>query len=151
MKYTTSCYLNVNDKTLMLYRNKKKDDPNHGKWVGVGGKLENHELPTEAAKREFKEETGLDLLDIKLRGILLFVSDNWEDEMIFLYSATKYCGEQKECNEGELHWVDNNKIFDLSLWEGDIHFLKLLYNQDEYFELKCEYINEICVKTQRVL
>ena len=40
MKETTLCYIKENDKVLMLYRNRKEQDMNQGKWIGVGGKLE---------------------------------------------------------------------------------------------------------------
>ena len=61
MKLTTICYIEKDDKTLMLYRNKKKDDIHEGKYVGVGGKFEQGETPEECVIREVKEETGLTL------------------------------------------------------------------------------------------
>ena len=57
---------------LMLYRNKKVNDINHGKWIGVGGHIEENESPEQAVKREVKEETNLDLLSCHKIGIILF-------------------------------------------------------------------------------
>ena len=37
---TTLCYLEKDGAYLMLHRVKKKNDVNHDKWVGVGGKFE---------------------------------------------------------------------------------------------------------------
>ena len=64
MKFTTLCYIEKNDKYLMLYRNKKENDLNEGKWIGVGGKFEEKESPEECLIREVKEEIGIeDLFD----------------------------------------------------------------------------------------
>ena len=61
MLQTTICYLTVDGKTLMLHRVKKKNDMNHDKWIGIGGKFEFGESPEECNLREFREETGLTL------------------------------------------------------------------------------------------
>ena len=63
MLHTTICYLSVNGKTLMIHRIKKKNDVNHDKWIGIGGKFEGEESPDECLLREAKEETGLTLTD----------------------------------------------------------------------------------------
>ena len=55
MKFTTLCYIEKNDKYLMLYRNKKENDLNEGKWIGVGGKFEEKESPEECLLREIEE------------------------------------------------------------------------------------------------
>ena len=39
------CYIERDGQYLMLYRNVKRADPNKGKWIGLGGKLENGETP----------------------------------------------------------------------------------------------------------
>lgn len=53
---STLCYLEKDGKYLMLYRNKKEKDPNVGKWIGVGGKIEADETPLACVIREVKEE-----------------------------------------------------------------------------------------------
>ena len=55
---TTLCYLERDDAYLMLHRVKKKNDVNHDKWIGIGGKFEGVESPEECLLREAKEETG---------------------------------------------------------------------------------------------
>ncbi|MDE7162441.1 MAG: NUDIX domain-containing protein, partial [Anaeroplasmataceae bacterium] len=62
LKYTTLCYIEDEGKYLMLYRNKKKQDVNQGKWIGVGGHKEDGETIEECLLREVYEETGLKLL-----------------------------------------------------------------------------------------
>ena len=90
MRLTTLCYIEKNGKYLMLHRTKKKNDENHDKWIGVGGKFEPGESPDECLIREVKEETGLTLTTYQFRGIVTFCSDEWEDEYMHLFTATEF-------------------------------------------------------------
>ena len=92
MKLTTLCYIEKDDKYLMLHRVKKENDLNHDKWVGVGGKFEPDETPEECMLREVREETGLTLTKYQFRAILTFLSDEWETEYIHLYTASEFTG-----------------------------------------------------------
>ena len=140
MKNTTLCYIeNDNDDYLMLYRNKKKNDPNAGKWIGIGGKFKEGESPEECLLREVSEETGLTLLEWKLCGIVTFVSNEWETEYMFLYTANNWSGELTDCNEGSLAWKHKSEFNNLPMWEGDKIFLKLLREQNDFFSLKLSY------------
>lgn len=139
MKFTTLCYIERDNKYLMLYRNKKENDLNEGKWIGVGGKFEEKESPDECLLREVKEETGLTLTEYKLRCLVTFVLDKWETEHMYVYSATKFEGEIQECNEGVLKWIDKDKIFDLPIWEGDRIFLERMQKEKDFFTIKLEY------------
>lgn len=141
MLQTTLCYLNRNGKTLMLHRVKKKDDVNHDKWIGIGGKFEQGESPEECMLREFREETGLQLTRWRYRGIVTFVSDTW-CEYMHLFSADGYTGEIKSCDEGALEWVDTDKLTKLPIWEGDKVFLRLLETDEPFFSLKLVYEGE---------
>ncbi len=133
------CYLEKDGKYLMLNRNKKKNDVNSGKWIGVGGKFESGESPEECLVREVCEETGYTLLSYRFRGIITFVSDIYETEYMFLYTSTEFEGEEKVCDEGELHWVDKKDVLNLPLWEGDKVFLRYLYENRDVFSLKLSY------------
>ena len=82
MKQTTLCYLERGNQYLMLHRVKKENDASHDKWIGVGGKCEKDESPDECMIREVKEETGLDVLQWRYRGIVTFISDVWPCEYI---------------------------------------------------------------------
>ena len=139
MKQTTLCYLERGDEYLMLHRTKKKNDENHDKWIGVGGKFEANESPEDCMRREILEETGLTVTDYRYRGIVTFVSDLYETEYMHLFTVTDWTGEARECDEGELAWIKKQKLFDLTLWQGDRIFLKLLQEDVPFFSLKLTY------------
>lgn len=141
MKVATSCYITKDNKTLMLHRIKKKNDVHKGRWIGLGGKIEQGETPEDCVIREVKEESGLTLKNPILRGILTFPKfDKNEDWYVFLYTATEVEGELQECNEGVLQWIDNDKILDLNILEGDKLFLGWL-KQYKMFSAKLVYDN----------
>ncbi len=142
MKLTTLCYIEQDNRYLMLHRTKKENDCNKDKWIGIGGHFEEGESPEECMLREVAEETSLQLLSYKLRGIINFVSDEWGTEYMFLFTADQFAGEIGTCNEGELCWVDKEKVYDLPIWEGDKIFFKLLEEEKEFFSLKLQYEGE---------
>ena len=114
---TTLCYLERDDAYLMLHRIKKQDDYNHDKWVGVGGKFERFE------------------------SLLTFVWGNMT-EFIHLYTADGWQGEMVQgdaCKEGVLEWVPKEKVTELTIWEGDKIFFRLLNGDRPYFSLKLVY------------
>ena len=139
MKMTTLCYLERGSEYLMLHRVTKKNDENHDKWIGVGGKFEAGESPEDCVVRECFEETGLRLTDYRYRGIVTFVSDKWGTEYMHLFTATGFEGEQHPCDEGELAWIDKRRLRELTLWEGDRIFLRLLEEDAPFFSLKLVY------------
>ena len=142
MKLTTLCYIEKDDKYLMIHRIKKKHDVNKDKWIGIGGKFERGESPEDCILRETKEETGLTLTSYRLRGVLTFMynDDDAEMEYIFLYTADGFTGELIECDEGELAWVDKEEVPELPTWEGDRVFLNLLLSGEErFFSIKLKY------------
>ncbi len=146
MKNTTLCYLEKDGQYLMLYRNKKKNDPNAGKWIGVGGKFEEGESPDECVCREVWEETGLRLTQWRFRGIVTFVSDLWPSEYMHLFTADGFEGDVHACNEGDLSWVNKQEVPQLPLWEGDRIFLRLLAQEEPFFLLKLEYHGDELVR-----
>lgn len=148
MKLTTLCYIEKDDKYLMLHRLKKENDLNHDKWVGVGGKFEPDETPEECMLREVREETGLTLTKYRFRAILTFLSDEWETEYIHLYTASEFTGMLLECDEGNLGWIPKSEIDKLKLWEGDKIFFKLLRETEDFFSLKLRYEGEKLVETK---
>ena len=143
MRQTTLCYIeNPRGEYLMLHRVKKKEDANHDKWIGIGGKFEDGESPEECVLREVREETGLTLTDYRYRGLVTFVSDAWETEYMHLFTATGYEGAPGDCDEGVLEWIDKDALAALPQWEGDRLFLRLLRDDGPFFSLKLRYEGE---------
>ena len=139
MKLATLCYLRNGYKTLMIHRIKKANDMHQGKWNGVGGKLEAGESPEECARREILEETGLFVKHLEWKGLLTFPGfSNDEDWYAFVFVAREFDGQLIESPEGNLEWIDNDRLLTLPLWEGDRIFLPWL-ERDDFFSGKFIY------------
>ena len=139
MKNSTLCYLEKDGSYLMLHRVKKERDCNKGKWIGVGGKFEDGETPEECARREIAEETGLTVGRLRFRGIVTFVSDEWETEYMHLFTSDDFSGSLTDCDEGVLEWVPKDRLGELNLWQGDAIFLRLIEQDAPFFSLKLSY------------
>ena len=139
MVETTLCYIEHAGRVLLLHRTRRDEDPNRGKWIGVGGHIEPGETPEECALREVREETGLRLLDLRSRGVVRFRSDASPDEDMYLFMATAFSGRLRECDEGELKWVEKEKMFELPMWEGDRVFLQLMDEGRDKFDCTLQY------------
>ena len=143
----------------MLYRNRKKEDMNEGKWISPGGKVEAGETPDECVTREVLEETGLKLNSWVFHGVIEFRSDEYEDEDMYLYSSSDFVPadeeaarifintgryEPPECREGELIWVPHGEMLDLPTWEGDRAFLTELLRGEKEINMRLQYEGESC-------
>ena len=136
---TTLCYIQRGEEYLMLHRIKKENDLNKDKWVGIGGKFLDKESPEDCLLREVEEETGLTLTSYRYRGIVTFVSDRWPTEYMHLFTASSFCGELRECDEGVLEWLPKDQLLNIPRWEGDDLFLKLIWEDAPFFSLKVCY------------
>lgn len=143
---TTLCYIERRNQYLMLHRTVKKNDVNKDKWIGVGGHFEEGESPEDCLLREVKEETGLTLTSYRFRGIVTFICDDDPALFMCLYTAVGFTGEQRECQEGKLEWVDKDKIEELELWEGDKIFFRLLREEAPFFSLKLVYVKGVLIE-----
>ena len=138
MDKTVLCYLYKDHSYLLMYRNKKINDINHDKYIGIGGHLEKGETKEEALIREVKEETGLTLNSFKYRGELMFINGDYQ-EVMYLYLSDDFSGELSECDEGELVWVNEKVLLSLNMWEGDKYFLEPLINTDSFIKMTLTY------------
>lgn len=138
-KISTLCYIEADNKYLMLHRTVKKNDVNKDKWIGVGGHFEAEESPEECLLREVKEETGYTLTSYRFRGFVTFISGIGVNEYMCLYTADGFTGNQSPCDEGELVWVNKKDIKHLQIWEGDEIFLRLIEEDRDFFSLKLVY------------
>ena len=139
MQKTSLIYVEQDGKYLMLHRVSKKNDPNHDKWIGVGGKFEPGESAEMCARREMYEETGLTALTLEYRGIVDFYCDVATDEEMHLFTCKDFAGLLRPCDEGVLEWVEKSRVGELRLWEGDKIFLKLLAQDAPFFHLELRY------------
>lgn len=129
----TLVYVKRPGQTLMLHRIKRAGDMHQGKWNGLGGKFEPGESPEMCAIREVREESGLTISNPELRGILTFPDfRSGEDWYAFVFVARTFSGALIDCTEGVLEWIDDDRLLDLPLWEGDRIFLPWL-DQDRFF------------------
>ena len=139
MKLATLCYLRRGNQTLMIHRVKKENDIHEGKWNGLGGKMEQGETPEECAIREIREEAGLTANRVEFKGLLTFPKfAHDEDWYAFVFVVTEFEGKLIDSPEGILTWVDNDRLLDLNLWEGDRYFLPWL-DQPGFFSAKFNY------------
>ena len=116
---TTLCYIERQGQYLMLHRVKKENDINKDKWIGIGGTY---------------------------RGLVTFVSDRWVTEYMHLFTARTDQAEFIDCDEGDLEWVEKDKVKDLPIWTGDKIFLDLLNQDVPFFSLKLSYVGDTLVE-----
>ena len=133
-------------RVLMIHRNIRIGDHHLGKYNGLGGKLEPREDIVSGMKREIREEAGVEVTSLTLRG-----SVNWpgfgkhgEDWLGFIFIIDGWRGEPlTENNEGTLHWIDlarllqasstdtkTQNLASLPMWPGDMYFLPLVFGDD---------------------
>ena len=120
-------------RVLLVHRNARPDDQHLGKYNGLGGKMELNEDIAECMRREIAEEAGIECTSMQLRGTI-----NWpgfgkqgEDWLGFIFLIDGFTGEAwSENEEGTLEWVPLESMYDLPMWEGDRHFLPLVFDQD---------------------
>lgn len=148
MKLATLCYLKRQGQTLMLLRNKKKNDIHVGKWNGLGGKFEPGESPEDCVRREVEEESGYRIQNPKLVGFLTFPEfKDGEDWYVFVYTADEIKGEMRDSAEGELAWIPDSKLLELNLWQGDYSFLPWI-EEGRLFSAKFFYKNKELVSQE---
>lgn len=158
MKETTLVHVVRDGCVLMMHRISKKDDINHGKWIGVGGKFEKGETPEECMRREVREETGLQIDSYRYCGIVTFVSDENETEYMHLFTVTGFHDRNgvyvcegksapgameitlKKCEEGTLEWLPKEELTHIPHWAGDRIFLPLILDAVvPFFSMKLVY------------
>ncbi|WP_058834894.1 NUDIX hydrolase [Luteimonas abyssi] len=120
-------------RVLLIHRNARADDQHLGKYNGLGGKIEADEDIVEGMRREIHEEAGIECDDIQLRGTISWpgFGKHGEDWFGFVFVIAGYSGTPFETNpEGTLEWVEIDRLMELPMWEGDRHFLPLVFDDD---------------------
>lgn len=120
-------------RVLMIHRNARPGDHHLGKYNGLGGKLEADEDVVAGMRREILEEAGITCDALALRGTISWpgFGKHGEDWLGFVFVVTRHGGEPFASNpEGTLEWVEVDRLLELPLWEGDRHFLPLVFDDD---------------------
>lgn len=119
---------------LLIHRNRRPDDVHFGKYNGLGGKLDAGEDVVTCMCREIHEEAGLECESLVLRGTISWpgFGKHGEDWFGFIFRIDRWRGEPRTDNpEGTLEWVAVDRVLELPLWEGDRHFLPLVFERTE--------------------
>jgi 8-oxo-dGTP diphosphatase len=138
MTLATLCYIHQKGTTLMIHRTKRANDIHSGKWNGLGGKFEPGESSEQCVRREVLEESGLEIVDPRLRGLVMFPGFKGNDWYVFVFTAVTSSGNLKENEEGYLEWIPDSKLESLALWPSDHIFLPWL-REDKFFSAKFVY------------
>lgn len=126
----TMCFVFRDDKVLLIKASEKKDW--EGKYDPVGGHIEEGEEILSSAKREIREETGLDINNIKLSGVMHVSNFFGKDIMLFVTSCDVESDEVISNHEGELEWVNINKISEVDIFDDVEEIMKKVIN-GEFF------------------
>lgn len=117
---------------LLVHRTARPGDHHAGKYNGLGGKLEPDEDVAAGLRREIREEAGIDCDEIQLAGTVSWpgFGKGGEDWFGFLFRITRWSGTVRDASpEGPLVWVDLDAVESLPLWDGDRHFLPLVFDR----------------------
>lgn len=121
------------ERVLLVHRNARSDDQHLGKYNGLGGKMEPAEDVVSCMRREIREEAQIEVTSMQLRGTI-----NWtgfgpkgEDWLGFIFRIDAFEGTPAKSNaEGSLEWHPIDRLLELPMWEGDRHFLPLVFDDD---------------------
>lgn len=120
-------------RVLLIHRNARPDDAHYGKYNGLGGKMDRDEDVAACMRRELREEAGIECVEMALRGTLSWpgFGKQGEDWLGFVFRINRFEGTPLERNpEGSLSWVPVAELPRLNLWDGDRHFLPLVFDAD---------------------
>jgi 8-oxo-dGTP diphosphatase len=118
-------------RVLLIHRNARPDDAHFGKFNGLGGKLEPGEDIVSCIIREIREEAGIEVQRLRLRGTVNWpgFGKNGEDWFGFIFVIDQWTGTPLTANpEGTLEWHAIDTVLSLNLWPGDRHFVPLVFD-----------------------
>ena len=112
----TLCFITHGQDVLLLRgAPTKRIWPN--KYNGVGGHVEADEDIVTSAIREMKEEAGLDVADVRLRGIINVDAGQPTGILVFVFTARALGREVAPSHEGTLEWIRQDQVTTVDLVE----------------------------------
>lgn len=110
----TLCFILNRDDVLLMKRGPhKRIFPN--RYNGIGGHIERDEDPLTCARREIREETGLELQTLHLAAIYTIDANTNTGVTLFVFVGQSVNRETIECDEGTLHWIPCDSILQYDL------------------------------------
>ena len=129
------CYIFYNNMSLMI---KRKKEPFSGHIVAAGGKFEEGETPFQCVEREIFEETGLKIKNYKLKIVTSELGPNHYNWLLYLFVCEGFEGTLQESDEGELCWVEKDKLLLEKMSDIDKKMLTYVLDDKRYF-MKLRY------------
>ncbi len=127
---TLGYVLSPDGSRVLLVHRSRDGDAHQGKYNGLGGKLEPDEDIVAGLRRELREEAGIEATSVRLRGTVSWpgFGAGGEDWFGFIFVVDSFTGQVPDRNDdGPLEWVALDGLADLPMWEGDRHFLPLVF------------------------
>lgn len=123
---------------ILKYQNqflllKRLKEPNKNKYTPVGGKLDPHENPRDAAFRETFEETGIKVAQLHYKGLLIESAPNKYNWTCLVYLAEIDWQAPPPCNEGTLEWIAYEQILDIPTPPTDWYLYKYVLENKPFF------------------
>lgn len=139
MVYATMCLVRQEDNTLFIQRSGGETDIHHGFYVFPGGKCEPGERGAACVQREVKEETGLTVINPRLRATVRY--DNRKrlmggktghpDWFVEVYETSQFRGElTAEHEQAQLHWVKDAHLSRIQIYPGDREIITRLAREE---------------------
>lgn len=116
-------------------------------WCGVsfpGGHVEDGECIYDSAVREIKEETGLDIRNLKSRGFMYWFNNKTEDKYFtYFYKTTDYSGSLIDhTDEGRVFWISLDEIQNMKLAPNFKNYLPM-FLENKYSEAYCSWNSDM--------
>ena len=129
-KILTLCIIHQHPKILL---GMKKRGHGEGKWNGFGGKVEQRETIEEAARRETKEEAGVEIKEMNKLGVLEFKYQDGSGNMeVHIFYVKEFRGSPAESEEMKPRWFDVNEIPYNQMWPDDKYWLPMFLDGKKF-------------------
>ena len=129
-KVLTLCFVQDGGRILL---GKKKRGFGVGKWNGFGGKVEEGESVQDAARRELREESGLEAQELEKCGRLEFDYQDGSTPLdVHFFRVTSFTGEPQETEEMQPQWFYADEIPFADMWPDDVHWMPLFFLKKKF-------------------